>query len=147
MTFLEARDEIFSMIHTSWNLNTMALVGLIPAIQWQGLDISPIPPQGIPFARATVHHVEGRQSTLTNGNGKSSYERVGIFTFQVFGPLGSGKGLTIAEGLANIALNTFEGKASPGGIWFRNCRINEVGVTDGWYQINVLVEFTYDEVK
>lgn len=147
MTFLESRDEMFTMLLTAWNLNAMAVVGLIPAIQWQGLDISPIPPQGVPFGRATVHHIEGGQSTLGNSQGKNTYERVGILTFQVFGPLGSGKGLTIAEGLANIALNAFEGKASPGGIWFRNCRLNEVGVTDGWFQINVLAEFTYDEVK
>jgi hypothetical protein len=125
----------------------MAAVGSIPFIQWQGLDIQQIPPQGVPFARATVHHIEGRQSTLGNSQGKNTYERIGILTFQVFGPLGSGKGLTIAESLANIALNAFEGTASPGGIWFGNCRVNEVGVTDGWFQINVVVEFTYDEVK
>lgn len=147
MTFLESRDEMFTMLNAAWKLNAMAVCGLIPVVLWQGQDTQPIPPQGVPFARATVNHVDGRQGALTNDTGNDLFERTGFLTLQTFGPLASGKGLTIAEGLANIALKAFEGKASPGGIWFGNCRVNEVGVTDGWYQINVIVEFSYDEVK
>ncbi|HEY6019460.1 MAG TPA: hypothetical protein VIY48_06050, partial [Candidatus Paceibacterota bacterium] len=104
------------------------------------------PDMSKPYARATVLHATGKQATLA-GPGGARWERRGVCIVQCFGPLKNGRGLTVAEGLATVAKNAYEGKASPEGIWFRNCRINEVGSADGLYQVNAIAEFYYDEVK
>jgi len=58
-----------------------------------------------------------------------------------------GRGFALADQLSKIAADAYEGQASPGGVWFRDVRVNEVPGQAGWYQVNVLVEFSYDEQK
>ena len=62
---------------------------------------------------------------------------------QCFGPLANG-GLTLAEALAKVAREAFEGSVSPGGIWFRKCRVNEIGPDANWFQVNMVADFEYD---
>jgi hypothetical protein len=141
MTITEARDEIFALLRNEWIAHASAL-----PIFWQGeTHINP-PDQSQGYARATVLHSTGGQSSLGGTNGVR-FSRQGVAIIQCFGPLGIGKSLTISEEIASMALDAFEGKTTPGGIWFRNCRFNEIGPADGWFQINVIAEFIYDEVK
>lgn len=141
-----ARDEILKMFVDSWETDTPTIPDVldVPLIIWPDENTSPNVED--PYVRPVVLHLGGGQGSL-GGNGGRRFYRTGIFMAACYGPLGSGKGLTIAEKMANIALCAFEGKTSPGGIWFRNCRINEVGLTESWYQVNAVAEFLYDEVK
>jgi hypothetical protein len=66
-------------------------------------------------------------------------------TVQVFVP--NGQGVTLADRLCKIAAEAFEGRHTPGGVWFRNVRMREVGPDGPWVQHNVVAEFTYDELK
>lgn len=145
MTSSEARDEFFTLLKTEWDLLASTVVGgsYTPSILWQGIDETTDPPQGQAYARASVIHSKGEQASL----GGSRWNRKGIIVVQCFGPTGGGNGLTIAEGLAKIAKDAYEGKTSSSGSWFRNCRINEIGVSQGWFQVNTIAEFDYDEVK
>lgn len=149
MTPAQARDEMFALLRVAWGAGAAAVVGgaYIPVMIWQGQEPSKAPDQGKAYGRATVLHASGSQRSLADETGAKRWDRRGVVMVQCFGPLSGGKGLTIADGLANIALNAYEGKSSPGGAWFRNCRLNEVGASDGLFQINVVAEFQYDEVK
>jgi hypothetical protein len=150
MTSAEARDEIFTMLKLDWELYAppfnLPHQSIAPEIYWQGVEYTNTPPAGIPYAKALLIHTSGRQVAL-GPVGSRLYEYQGILYVQCFGPSGSGKSLTIAEGLATIAKDAFEGKASPNGIWFRNCHVVEIGPENGWFQMNAEAGFSYSEVK
>lgn len=148
MTITEARDELFAMLKAAWDLSAgLAIGGDTPLVLWQGQENEPRPPADQPYARATVLHSDRNQASLAGADSLRRYDNTGVVIVQCFGPLTGGKGMTTAEALALIAKNAYEGKSSPGGIWFRRCRTNEIGPSDGWYQINAVAEFTYDEVR
>lgn len=147
MTITDARDEIFRLLLDEWNQFASGVFTPAAAIIWQGQETSTPRPADLAYARATVMHTDGGQATLVDSVGAIRWRRRGFCIVQCFGPQSTGKGLTIAEGLATIAKNAFEGRSSPGGIWFRNCRINEVGISGAWFQVNAIAEFTYEEVK
>lgn len=97
-----------------------------------------------PFVRVQVQHAAGRQASLAGVDGQKLRINNGIFTVQLFTVLG--EGLSKADVLAKIIQDAFEGQAV-NGIWFRNVRVNEIGVDGDRYQTNILVDFTYDELK
>lgn len=142
----EARDEMFAMLLSAWENGAGDVLGYLPDILWQGQEKGP-PSLEFAYARASVVHNTGRQASLAGEAGAKRFRRTGILFVQCFAPLGIENPLTIADNLGRIVLDAFEGRSSPGGIWFRSCRLNEIGPTDGWYQVNVIAEFSYDEVK
>lgn len=96
------------------------------------------------WAVSTIRHVSGRQVSL-GGLGWRSFERTGIIFLQVFTRVGNG--LQESYQLAKVFLDAFEGVSTPGGVWFRNVKINEAGKDGAFSQTNVTVEFRYDELK
>lgn len=54
--------------------------------------------------------------------------------------------MQLATDLAVVARHAFEGK-HVGDVWFRNARIEEIGVDGAWFQTNVTVDFMYDEIR
>ena len=136
-TFAQATDDILGIFKDAWDPTTYEAIytniaGEVPT----GTD---------PWARATLQHVGGGQASLTGGLGTTRWNRTGFLTVQVFVPIG--EGLSGAHNLAKIIADAFEGASTPNGVWFRNVRVNEVGPDGDWYQVNVVVDFEYDEVK
>ena len=97
------------------------------------------------WLRVNFQHVTGSQTTLRGVTGEGRFNRTGLVTVQIFKVFG--KGLVLGNQIAKIIMDAYEGKATLNGAWFRNIRQNEIGVSDDWFQINILIEFTYDEVK
>ena len=145
-TFDTARDEILGLFKASWDAETPAVNGgAVPRVEWQGVDAQTPPPVGAPWARVTVRHSNTTVHTLAPA-GSRRFTRTGLVTVQIFTPTIDGGGLSLAEKLATIARKAYEGRGTASGIWFRNARIQEIGMDPaGWYQMNVLVEFRYDE--
>jgi hypothetical protein len=98
-----------------------------------------------PFAYFMVRHSLGQQASISGGNGFAMYERRGNAITQIFTP--TAKGLPERYQLSKVVSDAFEGKSTPGGVWFRNLRINEIGREGQFFQTNVTVEFLYDETK
>lgn len=96
-----------------------------------------------PFAWVSINLATTAQTTL-GGQGKRSFNRVGLITVQIYTQ--AGKGLSEAHQLAKLAADAYEGKSS-GGIWFRNVRVNEIGRDGEFFMTNVLIDFNYDEIK
>lgn len=97
------------------------------------------------WARVRVQHSTGRQASLSGSTGKRRWERTGFLLVQLFTPLFGGQ--VLADEIASIILNAFEGYSTSSGVWFRNARMNEIGKDGAWLQTNILVDFQYDEVK
>ncbi len=146
-SFGDARDEIMGLFHTAWQAYTPAVTGgAAPAVLWPGIDSGEQVPLSAPSARYTLRHDPGRQGTF-GPTGQRRFVRSGTITIQVFTPLSDRLGLSLAEGLARIARDAYEGVGTPSGIWFRNVGIRESGPDKGLYQMNITAQFQYEEMK
>jgi hypothetical protein len=137
LTYKVARREILARFKAAWDTTTFqAFYDDVKKQRSKDED---------PWAVITYRHAGGRQTTLSGAVGTRTFTRTGTLTVQIFTP--SGKGLQEAYELAKVVSDAFEGTSTPGGAWFRNVRLNEVGRDGEFFQLNVIVEFLYDEVK
>lgn len=143
-TIEAARDEMLLHFTTAWDAQTPPIPRLLYDDKPRDL------PADAAHARITIQHNDFGQRTLggkpSQGGGGRRFGRNGIITVQIFTPFGDG--LTAADPLVDLVINTFEGESTGSDrIEFRNTRANEVGHDGVWHQTNVLVEFDYDRVK
>lgn len=134
-----ARNEMLTVVRDAW------IAGGEDPAQLRYWDVKENPPGASSWARVTVQQATGEQATLSNDDGARKFSRGGIITVQIFTPFGGG--LTEADALAKIVEDAFEGQTTPSGIWFRNVRVNEIGQDGDRFQTNVLIDYTYDEIK
>lgn len=136
--FATATNEILDLFHAVWNP-----LGHVAIYENTGGAI----PTGSsdPWARVSLRHATGNQASLRGDAGTTRWDRGGILTVQIFVP--TGEGLSEAYTLAKVVADAYEGTSTPSAVWFRNVRVNEVGPDGEWFQVNVLIDFTYDEIK
>lgn len=143
-TMAQARDAILAQVKAT----TDTIVALAPNVIFD--DTSKKVPDGqnpVPtWARVTIRHQTGAQSSLSGGLGQRLFTRRGVVTIQLFTP--AGKGLVEHDSIVEQLLNIFQGgTAGTGGVvWFRNPRDLEAGQDGPWHQSNVLADFEYDFV-
>lgn len=140
LTFRQARDEINKQFTDAWKLANPTF-----PIVYDDFGPVTVPKTALPWARLSMRHNRGEQETLAAPLGNRLFLRDGLVTVQVFAP--SGEGLTRAYDLAKVAADAFEGKATPGGVWFRSVRLREVGPDGNWFQVNIIADFQYNEAK
>lgn len=96
-----------------------------------------------PWVRFNVLHTTGFQSSMGSPT-SNRFERQGIITVQIFTP--QGDNTVSATNLANEILKLYEGVENNAIIYF-DAYAKEVGNDGrGWYQINVLISFKYEEI-
>jgi hypothetical protein len=135
MTPIEAQDEMLAIFKTTWDDTGYTatyddLPGQVPA--------------NAPWARVTIQHDTGGQSSLASADSLRIFTHSGTLTIQVFTPKGGGN--TKGYQLAHQVLTAYSPKQG-GGVWFRNQRLKETRGDEGFAQINVLVDFSYDEMR
>lgn len=137
----QARDEMLAKFRTAWLADdTSAELPILYA------DIAQEIPESGAWARIAVRHNIGGAATLGGEVGNRRFRHEGIVSVQVFTE--HSDGLVLSDELTTIAKDAFEGEVtSPGRVIFRNVAINEVGLDGQWFQVNVLAEFEYDEIK
>ena len=144
-SFTDARDTILSTFTTAWN----AITPTVPPLLYEDSK-QEVPDTQVSWARIQVRHNVFTQETiggrLSTGGGGRRFRRFGLVTVQIFTK--AGDGLRTSDSLAKVALDAFEGvDAGADTIEFRNVRLNEIGRDGEWFQVNVLAEFEYDEIK
>lgn len=143
---------MLALFYDAWRAKApLVWTGGVPEVLWQGVEErskkdARKPRSDKPWARVTVNHNVSPQRTFGEP-GNRRFERLGILTVQVFSPMSLEQGLTLGEDLAVVARDAYEGNTTPSGVWFRNTKLQEVGPSDPWWQINVSTEFQYDELK
>lgn len=140
-TVLQARDEINTLAKAAFDAATLPTGFLVI---WDDAN-PPTQTSQFPWARVSVRHNAGGQSTISGGLGKGRYERKGTVYVNLF--CAPGDGLRVLDPLVKTVLDAYEGKSTPSQVWFRKARVREMGIVKGWYQINVLIDFVYEEIK
>jgi len=139
-TRAQARDECAALI-------TAALPGL--PIYWDDLPGNSPDAEGPdtqPWARWVMRHDTGNQASLGRNGGKQRWDRTGTIFIQLFAL--PGDGLSALDALTKTVVDAYEGKSTtPGHVWFRNVTAREIGTANGWTQVNVVIDFTYTEIK
>ncbi len=114
--------------------------------RYDGNESNDPPPSDNSWFRWTMQHTDGAQGSLADHEGKRRWRREGLIMVQCFGLLDGG-GKTLAQRMAESVRDAYQGVATPGGVWFRNATANPVGLDGPHYQVNSIIQFTYDEVR
>lgn len=134
MNLSQAEAQIRSFFNTGWN-------DLTP-VAWPDIEFSP--PSDKTWVRFDCREIDGFQASM-GAPGSNRFRHTGVVTIQVFQP--AGQGSVDARAKASAALDIFMGEQTSGGIRFFNVQARQVGNDDnGWYQINVLASFQYDQI-
>jgi len=136
MTFGEAVDDINAMMLAAWTPTGHQL-------HWDNVRDQRDQSDN-PWAVFVIRHATGQQDTL-GGIGNRNFVRTGTAIATIFTP--SGNGLSSSYALAKVVADAYEGQTSVNGVWFRNVRMQEIGRESQFYQINVLIDFEYNETK
>lgn len=124
-----------------------AVAGAFP-IEWPNTKFTK-PDATDTWARWSITHGAGGQATLAGATGRSRFNKGGAVHIEVFTPLG--EGLKVAYDAAQIAVNAYEGKRTPSGVWFRNVRIDDNGQgrggDSGWWCSVVVAEYEYQNIN
>lgn len=147
----QARDQINAVLWAAWQAaDWMTLLGSLtpPHIDWDGLDDGTVRDPNMPYAAVFIKHLAAPQATFRGPYAQSQrYTSTGFVTVQVFAPISSRNGTPTAEKMAIIAQSAYRGGSTPDGIWFTNVVAKEVGAGEGYYQFNVVANFSYDTVQ
>lgn len=133
-----ARDEIYAVLKTAWDAQTPPVPPMIYP------DTIGEPPATGAWARATIRHAFDEQASFAE-LGSRRYTSSGILIVQIFAQVALG--YATLDPLIDVVKNAFRGATTPGGIWFRNARVVEVGRDGPWEQVNVLADFEYDQIQ
>jgi hypothetical protein len=139
VTIDQARDQMLAVFKAAWDPTGH------PA---RYDDVAGDEPSGVAaWARVLVRHAPGgrRQATLSGEAGARRFRATGTVIAQVMAEFG--KGLNLADSLAKIVKDAFEGKTTSGGVIFRNVSSAEVGKSGQWWQTNITADFEYDEIR
>lgn len=141
-------NELSKMLNDGWNAADWTQVQLIapPLIIFQGRDSLTPPDITLSFARIRIQPTLSKQGSL-GGIGSRKYVNTGLLTVQSFGTFSRADGFEVSQYMAIMAKRIYQGKVSPNGVLFRNCRTNDVGASGGWYQFNTLIEYQFDELE
>lgn len=134
MNILEAEAEIREYFNTAWNGSTQ--------IAWPDVDFTI--PNGQTWVRFNCQETDGAQVSIGNP-GNNRFRHFGLVTIQIFQPLGQGS--VDARTKAAAALGAFQGVQTTNGVNFFDAFPRQVGNDgNGFYQINVISSFYYDEL-
>ena len=143
LTYAEARDEIHTLFKTAWDAGAETAGQPVLYVDTKTEVPQTVDADSNPdlWAKITVLHNGGSNGAI----GNSLFNRFGVVTVQVFTAIGTG--LSIGDNVYKIVGDSYEGKTTPGGVWFRNVSVNEVGPEGEWYQTNITADFEYNERK
>ena len=132
-TRTEATDIMMGHVRAMLPLGVAVVWPMTPAIV----------PENTLWIRPSIQHVGGGQASLSGAIGTRRFDRYGMLTIQCFSPVGDGN--TDADDLAGSLLNSFEGIRNSQ-VWYRNIRAIEIGKEGSTVQVNLIADFSYEEI-
>ena len=145
MNILQAKNDILDVFRTGWLSNSESEnIIVFYRLEDEKEDLKSADKS---WARVTIKHYDlgAKNQSLSSSNGTKKYNRDGFIQVDIFTPLGSG--IELESNLAQIVLNSFEGKSSENGVWFLNARILEDGISSSWSKMIVKINFKYSDFK
>lgn len=142
---VDATDLILGALRTRWLADTPAITGTAPTLVYEPTepDVTPHPRDTAePWARVTVRHATGKAASL----GNRRFVRTGTVWVQIFVPFTDGEAWTIAQRLAQVAQNAYEGQ-QVGGVLFPSVATPERGRDGSFWRHDCVATFEYHEIK
>ena len=141
-SYNDARDHILKVFKDAWDTTGFPAVYTGKA---EAPDNGGDTPTTDAWARATIRHADAFQSSLTGPLEElKRHTQLGVVIIQVYAKTGDAS--TAAYDAAQIVANAYK-KSRGIPVWFRRIRVNEIGMHGPFYQINVLADFEYDDVR
>lgn len=139
LTLSEAYDDIMMMFKEGWG--TTGFKAFYEDVEDERK------PNDEPYVKAEVNFGDSRQNGFGGGHDGSEklFMRYGDFRCKIHTL--AGNGLSESLVLAKVVLDSFEGKHSPGGVWFRSTNTEDIGRNGTFRIFEVAVFFTFDERK
>lgn len=107
-------------------------------------DVKFTVPEGQTWVRFNCQENDGRQVSM-GSPGSNRFRQFGQVILQIFQP--AGQGSKDARTKAAAALDAFKGAVTSSGVHFQNVYGRQVGNDEnGFYQINVIANFYYDDI-
>lgn len=139
LTYDQAYDEILTIFKEGWD--TTGHIAFYEDVEAARLKTN------APYAKVEVNFGESRQTGFggdTTGVGKL-FTRRGDFRCYLFTL--AGKGLSESLPLVKVVVDSFEGKHSPGGVWFKTVNTEDIGRSGAFRVTDIAVFFEFDERK
>jgi hypothetical protein len=99
---------------------------------------------GNSFIKVSFQLGESRQAGF-GSVGNRMFSRMGNLRCEIHAL--AGKGLLETISLVKVIADSFEGKHSPGGVWFQSLNAVDMGRDGAFHITDVAVFFTFDEIK
>lgn len=151
LTYQQARKEMFAFVDAAWAGKSGAIVGgADPELRYQGFELPEKPKADEFWAFLQATTVTSRQAGFQEAGDAPDgvvFATYGFLTMTIFAPMGSQKKYARGELLAELGQCMFMATSTPGQVWFRNPRINELKNDGTWYRWNVLADYQFDQVK
>jgi hypothetical protein len=144
-TLTTARNDIVDIFKVKWDADTPAVNGgAIPVVSYDNVGFTP--PTNAAYAKLRIRHQGGNQATLRGDPsvGATRFTKLGTVIVSVYQPI-SGADTTLAEALAMIAKEAFEGQKTINQVWFRNVFAGFTAIEDKFVRFDVNANFLYDE--
>lgn len=144
-SYIDARDDIYSQLGLILPA-TVSIIGETLDVVYPGAERKDKESTSKYWARCSIQTVMESQANLRGNDLKTRYNSQGLVFVQIFGPKVT-DGFEKALQLATLIKTAFRGKQTPNCVWFRNVRIQDnIPSENAWYRVNVVAEYTYDEI-
>ena len=145
-THTQASNEMHTMLFDEWTKNPCTedipmVWGDVVASKQGGVDYNS---GAVPYLRVELLYETSRKTSLKSRRGAKREHR-GTLVAHLHTQ--SGLGYSNALPFISVAQDTFDGIASPGGVWFRNPQITNIGRQGTWYVTSMTVTFMYDLIR
>jgi hypothetical protein len=131
----EVREAIYQAFATGWSSYSPFCLG----------NESKKPTTAALWVRCTVLHLGSEQESL-GPTGNRRFQRDGLIIVQVFAPLDAGT--KVSDAAVQKVRDIFEGTRIPAhDIRIHALTPHELGILEGWYQVNAELDFTYIETR
>jgi hypothetical protein len=150
LTPQQARKELLALVNTCWQAKAGAIVGYVPEIRFQGVELPGLPGAEKFWMRCSTQGVAAPQRghmMPEAGISKPVHDNIGFITLQIFAPMKSPDSWEKGELLAELGQGMFMASETGGSIWFRNPRIRELDNDGTWYRWNVIADYQFSQVK
>lgn len=151
-TYNQAIDAVLGQLKVAWDANTTAIAGYVPHLVYEFLeaDLQPHPKDsGKIWARVTVRHNDSNKASLANSDKVARYRRVGWAHVELYVPATFGSDWTLAQTLAEVAQQAYEGKRTTSGasVVFTHVQLIDHPRDAAWVRKDVKAYFYWDQVR
>jgi len=141
LTIEQGRDEISNVFKTALDASAFS-----SAVVLYDNTKTDVPEDGTgTWIRFGVRHNTGGQATLSGEVGTKRYRRTGLISIQCFLPIN--KGSQDGDAISQVFVDAFENPTPAGEVLYRSVVPTVIGVSGSWFQVNIIGQFEYDEVK